>query len=148
MPFDSELVLLDGSIDITAALDTPAISTTRDAATGAAVIDLKETGVRGLAAVLTFVDSANADTDTFTAYLEAADHVDMTGTPADVDRLGSFSIAGATQGVILGSEVPATVVLRFTTNKRYVRINATVGGSPDDFATVYCNISPYPFEKM
>lgn len=147
MPFDADLVLLDGTVALLDSLDTPPISVTRDATTGAVVIDLKETGVKGLAAVLVLPDNAT-DADTVTAYLEAADHVDMTGTPAGVERLGSFGVANATQGVILGSETPCVAIVRFVTDKRYVRLNLTVGAG--DLAVSYakCLISPYPFKVL
>jgi len=148
MPFDANLVLLDGSIDITAALDTPPVSTTVDTATGAKVVDLKGTGIRGLAAVLVFADSAVANADTFTAFLEVSDTENMTTETNDVHELGKFDIAAEDKGVILGSEVPAVVILRFATKKRYIRLNATVGASPDGFNTVYCFISPYPFHVL
>ena len=145
MPFDANLILLDGSIDITAALDTPPVSTVVDTNTGAKVVDLKTTSLRGLAAVLVFVDSAVANADTFTAFLEASDTLNMTTATDDVHELGKFDIAAEDKGIILGSEVPATVILRFTSKWRYIRLNATVGPSPDGFNTVYCYISPYPF---
>ena len=51
--FDSDLILLDGSVDLNAANDAAPSSVTRDAATGAAVIDIGEGGTpaSGLVAV-------------------------------------------------------------------------------------------------
>ncbi len=145
MPFDANLILLDGSIDITAALDTAPTSTVIDASTGARVLDLRETSLRGLAAVLILADDAVANADTFTAFLEVSDQEDFA---SDVHELGKFDIAAVTKGVILGSEVPAIVIMRFATKYRYVRLNATVGDSPDGFNTVYCFITPYPFKLL
>lgn len=145
MPFDANLVLLDGSVDLNAANDAAPSSTTRDAATGAAVIDLKKTGVRGLAVVLIGVDDANGDTDTLTAFIEVSD---VEAFSSDVHEMGKFDKAAATKGIILGSEVPGIFIVRFSTDKRYIRLNATVGTSPDDFGTVYCYLSPYPFVNL
>jgi len=145
--FDANLILLDGSIDLTAALDTPAISTTIDSATGAKVLDIGETGVNGLVAVLICVDDVVADADTLTAYLQASDTIDMTAA-TDIERLGSFGVANATTGVILGSETPCVAMVKFATKKRYVRLNATVGASPDDFLTVKCYLEPFSFKTL
>ena len=144
MPFDNNLILIDGSVDYNPDNDTAPTSTTRDSNTGAAVIDLQGTGIRGLAVVLVFADSADANADEATIVLEASDESDFA---SDVHELGKFDIAAATKGVILGSEVPATVVMRFATMERYVRINGTVTAG-DDFHTVYAYISPYPFHVL
>lgn len=144
MAFDANLILLDGSVDLDEAHDTPATTVARDA-NGAAVIDLKETGVKGLAAVLVMIDDADGAADTLTAFLEVSDAVDFA---SGINKLGSFGIAEATSGVIVGSEAPAIAILRFATDKRYVRLNATVGTTPDDFHTVMCLLSPYPFKTL
>lgn len=147
--FDYNMILLDGSVDYNAANDTPAISLTRDAATGAAVIDLGSgTPKGGLVACLIIPNDVNGATDTLTAYLQASDTVDMTGTTTGIERLGSFQVAAATTGVIVGSEVPCVALVHFTTKKRYVRLNGTVGTTPDDFGAVKCYITPFPFESL
>uniref|UniRef100_A0A6M3XXC1 Uncharacterized protein n=1 Tax=viral metagenome TaxID=1070528 RepID=A0A6M3XXC1_9ZZZZ len=146
--FDADLILMDGSIVATTATDTPAISTTRDAATGAAVIDIGAGGTPagGLTAVLMCSDlAAGADAYTLTAYLQASDTADMTGTTTGIDRLGSFGVADATTGVILGSETPCTATVRFATKKRYIRINATVS---NDFGYLTAYIDPYTFKAL
>lgn len=73
MTIDSLGVLIDGSIVITPSTDTPPVSTTRDAATGAAVIDLKKTGEQGVWAVLTFPSKPTTYDDTVTAFIEQSD---------------------------------------------------------------------------
>ncbi len=147
--FDADLILLDGTIALTDALDTPAISLTTDAATGAAVIDLGAGGTpeTGLTAVL-LLPNNDTDADTVTAYIEAADHVDMTGTTADVLRLGSFGVASANQGVILGSETPCVALVKFATRKRYVRLNLTVGAGDLAVSTAKCFLTPYAFPVL
>ena len=145
MTFDTNLILLDGSIDLTAATDTAPTSTTRDAATGAAVLDIKKTALRGLAAVLICADSANGDTDTLTAFIECSSEVDFT---SDVSEHGKFDKLATDKGIIVGSEVPDVFIVRFSTDKRYVRLNATVGASPDDFGTVYCYLTPWAFNDL
>ena len=145
MPFDADLVLLDGTIDFKASTDTPPTSTTRDAATGGAVIDMGKTALKGMAAVLTLPEAANGSSDNLTAFIEVSD-VENFGS--DVHEMGKFDIVAVTKGIILGSEVPATVVLRFSSSKRYCRFNGTVGTTPDDFGNVECNLSPYPMDVL
>ena len=145
--FDADLILMDGTIVATTATDTPAISTTRDATTGAAVIDLGEGGTpaAGLTAVLMCSELAvGAAAYTLTAYLQASDTADMTGTTTGIDRLGSFGVADASTGVILGAETPCTATVRFATAKRYIRINATVS---NNFGYLKCYIEPYIFKN-
>lgn len=146
--FDYNLMLMDGSVVTTTALDTPAISTTRDATTGAAVIDIGAGGTPadGLVAVLFCSTLAvGAAAYTLTAYLQASDTADMTGTTTGIDRLGSFGVANATTGVILGSETPCVAMVRFATKKRYIRINATVS---NDFGYLTCLLIPWPFNVL
>ena len=146
--FDSDLILMDGSIVATTGTDTPAISTTRDAATGAAVIDLGEGGTpaSGLTAVLMCsLLAGGAAAYTLTAYLQASDTADMTGTTTGIDRLGNFGVADATTGVIIGSETDCVATVKFATKKRYVRINATVS---NDFGYLSCYLDPYTFKTL
>jgi hypothetical protein len=146
--FDYLGILMDGSVVATTGTDTPAISTTRDAATGAAVIDLGTEGTpaNGLVAVLICSDLAGgADAYTLTAYLQASDTVDMTGTTTGITRLGSFQVAAATTGVILGAETPCVALAHFATSKRYVRINATVS---NNFGYIKCYLTPFPFPRL
>ena len=131
--FDDNLTFIDGTVDYNAANDTAPSSLTRDAATGAAVLDIGETGKNGLVAVLIVPNDVNGATDTLTAKLEACDAV---GFGSAVQELGKFGVANATTGIILGSEVPCVAMLKFATNLRYVRINGTVGATPDDFGAV------------
>lgn len=145
MPIDSLLELVDGSVAYTAATDTPATSTTRDAATGAAVIDLGPgTGMKGLVAVLYMPDDADGATDTLTAFIEVSSVVNFA---SDVSEVGKFDVAAATKGVIVGSEMPTTAMLKFMTDKRYVRLNGTVGASPDSFGNVRCWLNPHAYKN-
>lgn len=138
--FDDLGILMDGSVATTTALDTPATSLTRDAATGAAVIDLRGTGKDGLSAVMMLSDLAGgADAYTLTAFLEASDVLAFT---SDIHKLASFDVAGATGGVILGAETPLTCVIKFATKKRYVRLNATVS---DTFGYIKVYLAPFTF---
>ncbi len=145
--FDADLILLDGSVDLNAANDAAPTSVTRDAATGGAVIDIGAGGtpVSGLVAVLIGVDSANGSTDTLTAFIESSDNVAFGSV---VHELGKFDKLAANKGIILGAEVPGVFMLRFSTTDRYIRLNATVGTSPDDFGTVYCFLTPYAFGNV
>jgi len=143
--FDYKLILMDGSV-VTTSAHTPATSTTRSATTGAAVIDLGAGGTPagGLTGVLICPDdlAAIADAYTLTAYLQASDTEDMS---AAIERIGSFGVANATTGVILGSETPCVATVRFATKKRYIRVNATVS---NDFGYIKVYIEPYTFKKL
>ena len=143
--FDNNLVLLDGTVTYNPTNDTPATSTTRDAATGAVVLDLGVGGTpaSGLSAVL-ILPAADADADILTAFIEVSDVAAFT---SDVHEVGKFDIAAATKGVILGSECPATVILRFATKERYVRLNGTVTAG-DDFNLAKCFLTPYAFHVL
>ena len=144
--FDYKLILMDGSV-VTTSAHTPATSTTRSATTGAAVVDLGAGGTPagGLTGVLICPDdlAAGADAYTLTAYLQASDTEDMSA--ADIERLGSFGVANATTGVILGSETPCVATVRFATKKRYTRVNPTVS---NDFGYIKVYIEPYTFKKL
>lgn len=134
---------MDGSVATTTALDTPATSLTRDATTGAAVIDLKGTGVNGLSAVMVLSTLAGgAAAYTLTSYLEASDVLAFT---SDLHKLASFDGAGATAGVILGAETPLTVVVKFATSKRYLRINATVSNT---FGYIKVYLQPFAYKVL
>ena len=145
--FDSKLILMDGSV-VTTSAHTPATSTTRSATTGAAVIDLGAGGTPagGLTGVLICPDDlvAGADAYTLTAYLQASDTEDMSAA-TDIERLGSFGVANATTGVILGSETPCVATVRFATKKRYIRVNLAVNF---DFGYIKVYIEPYTFKKL
>ena len=148
MPFDSELVLIDGTITMTATTDTPAISaTTRDTATGAIVIDIKETGVKGLVAVLICPADLTSTSDAtyLIGYIQCSDTADMTGTVTGLETHGYFTVAGATVNRIIGSECPCVAMVRFTTKKRYVRANLTVTAT---FGAPQVLLSPYPFNLL
>ena len=149
--FDADLILVDGTISIDA--DTVAsyaspTSITAVSATGAAVVDVSKTGVNGLAAVMILPTAEDAgSTDTLTAYIEASDVLAFT---SDRHRLGSFQIAGASPGVILGGEGPGIAVTRFATNKKYVRVTWTPAkdNGNGDFGKIKVYLSPYPFVHL
>ncbi len=146
--FDADMILLDGSVDLTPSTDTPAVSTTRLDATGAAVIDLGAGGTpaSGLSCVIILPD-ADEDSDTLTAFLEVSDEVAFGDSVLYLQEVAKFSILATTKGEIADTEPPAVVVRRFITDKRYVRLNATVttGG---DFKAVKCYLTPYAFTVL
>lgn len=146
--FDADLILMDGTVVSTTSTHTaadPAIIASIDATTGAAVVDIGETGVYGLVAVMFCSDLlVGADNYTLTAYLQASDTLDMTSA-TDIERLASFGVANATTGVILGSETPCVATARFATKKRYVRVNYAVS---NDFGYIKCYLTPWPFKVL
>ena len=145
MPFDENLILIDGTVDLTDTTDTPAVSTTRNTTYGCAVIDLKGTGFRGLAAVLVVPAAALAGS-TLLGYIEASDEVAFTvhDTTEYLHRVAVFQILAATYATILAAETPCTCIVRFTTNKRYVRANLTVNVGYNFYKTQVL-LSPYPY---
>ena len=152
MAFDANLILANDDADWTYAnlvssdYGSPTSTTRNDG--GFAVIDLGAAdigaGVRGLAVVLIFLDSANASDDALTCIVEESGVEDFS---SDVHELGKFDIAAATKGVILGSEIPATVIMRVSPRERYLRIDASCN-SGDDFGTVWALLSPYPYKVL
>ena len=151
MPFDADLVLADSTADwtfanlVTSNYGTPT-STTRNAG-GFAVIDLGATSigaaVRGLAIVLVMTEAAAAAGDALTVIVEESTTVAFT-VPHE---LAKFDILAATKGVIIGSEAPATVIRRVSPTLRFLRIDASCTAG-DDFGTVWCLVSPYPYKVL
>lgn len=153
MPFDADLTLCDGSADwsyanlVTSNYGTPT-STTRNSG-GFVVLDMQSYPYSGIDVVLLFIDAANADTDALTVIIQESD---VEAFSSDVHTLGGFDIAAATTGIILGSEItstdiPVDVHLRITPSRRYLRIDASCT-SADDFGTVYCYVTPFPYKKL
>lgn len=147
MPFDANLVLLDGTTTITAGNDDAPTTETRT--NGAIVLDIKETGRFGLVAVLVCpaaLTSGDA-TSSFTGHIESCDTLAFTST-AGIERHGSFGVANTGTGVILGAECPCVAFIRFATKKRYVRANFTVVIAGVAFGAPQILLSPYPFEAL
>ena len=146
--FDADLILLDGSVDLQDSTDTPAVSTTIDGATGARVLDLGAGGtpVGGLSAVLILPTAVEAS-DTLTAFLEVSDEEAFGDSVLYLQEVTKFSILATTKGEIADTEPPAVVIRRFSTEKRYVRLNATVSAS-GDFKAVKCYLTPYAFNVL
>ncbi len=151
MPFDANLVLIDGTVDVDSDDGTTfavPVSTTRLTATGAAVIDLKKTGVKGLAAVLV-IPALTSSTDYLTATIQESS-VEAFGS--DIHEVVKFDIVATTLGRILASECTSAVIVvkRFTSDKRYVRavITPTKGTGDGSFSTLQILLSPYPFNIL
>lgn len=136
MPFDMNLVLIDGSVDLTVDTDIPAISVVRDGATGAVVLDLRETGVRGLAAVLVCPTDPPAADNTLNLVIEESDS----------EASGYVPLVSFDQ---VGDVPPGTYMERFATAKRYVRANITIAGTVGvNYGKVGVLISPYPWKVL
>jgi hypothetical protein len=106
MPNDTEGCLVDGSIVITSSTDTPPVSVTRDAATGAVVIDLKKTPAKGINAVLCLPTKPTSYTHTLTCFIEESDVVGEPTALKTWQAVGSFPIINAMLRVM---DVVATV---------------------------------------
>lgn len=137
MPYDANLIFHDGT---TLTADQSPTSTTR--VNGSAVLDLKETGAKGLVAVMICGADQAEDSDTILVTIQECATVDGTYTPVAV-------FATLTQGT---DTLPATFLRRFTATERYVRaqINITDSDSGNDYSLASCYIllSQYPFYKL
>jgi len=151
MPFDANLVLADTTADwtyanlVTSNYGTPT-STTRNAG-GFVVVDMKAfsgTAAKGMSAVFISDEAGAAVTDALTLLLQASDQSDFS---SGVQTLANFEVAGVTHGIILGNECPCTVVRRFATTKRYVRVDASCV-EDDDFHTCHVLLAPWPFNIL
>lgn len=154
MPFDANLVLIDGKIDMNVGdgnTYAPAESTTRLDTSGAAVIDLRGTGVRGLAVVL-IIPVLSDTTDYLTATIQTSDEEDFLNAVDHLHEVVKFDAHAETLGVILASECTAglAVVRRFTTDQRYVRayLIPTKGTGDGSFSYTKVLLSPYPFNVL
>jgi len=148
MPFDANLVLADDTADwtyanlVTSNYGTPTLTSKNSG--GFVVLDIKKTGAKGMAAVL-IIDEAGLETDdALVVLLQASDNSDFS---EEIETLAEFDILGATHGVILGNECPCTVVRKFTTVKRYLRIDASCNDG-DNFHTCWCVLAPWPFHVL
>lgn len=147
MPFDANLVLANDDGEwtyanlVTSDHGTPVLATSRNAG-GFIIIDLLNgTPAKGMAAVL-IIDQAGAEIDdALTVVLQASDS-DTFGS--GIQTLANFEVAGVGHGIILGNECPCTIIRRFATQKRYVRIDASCADG-DNFHTVWCLLAPWPF---
>jgi len=152
MPFDANLVLADTTADwtyaniITQDYGTPVL-TSRNAG-GFAIIDLlalSTTAGQGMACVFVCNQAANTAADTLVLVLQVSDSPTFA---SGVQTLANFEVAGAAHGVILGNEVPCTVVRRFSTQKRYIRVDASGLDQGDDFHTCQVLLAPWPFHTL
>lgn len=156
MPFDANLVLVDGTTDWTYAnvvTNEAGLPESTTLTYGSAVIDLLATSgtpAVGMSVVL-IIDEVTTHDDALTAILQGSDAIDFTyaaGPPElTVETLATFDIMGETAGIIVGDECPCTVIRRFQTKKRYVRIYATCV-SGDNFHTVYAFLQPWAFHRL
>ena len=150
MPFDANLVLADNTADwtyanlVTSGYGAPT-SVTKNAG-GFVVINLlalSTTPADGLACIFVCDEAAGA-AYALTLVLQVSDVLAFT---SGVQTLANFEVAGVTHGVILGNECPCTVVRRFSTNKQYIRVNAScVAGN--DFHTCQVLLAHYPFHTL
>ncbi len=151
MPFDANLVLADTTADwtfanlVTSDYGSPT-STTRNAG-GFVVVDLlalSTTSAKGMSCIFVADEAGAAADDALTLVLQASDSATFA---SGVQTLANFEVAGATHGVILGNETPVTVVRRFATRLRYIRVDASCV-SGDDFKTCQVLLAPWPFHTL
>lgn len=115
MPYDALLMPRDGTKDTAVATEAPD-TVARDATRGWAVIDLKETGAKGLAAIAVFLGTSTA-TSTTDIKIQASDVADFASGVEDC----------VTFPQVLHAAIPCVLVRRFATHKRYVRSHIVVG---------------------
>lgn len=152
MPFDANLVLADTTADwtyanlVTNGYGTPVLSTSRNAG-GFIILDmlaLSTTAAKGMSAIFVCDEAGAAADDALTLVLQVSSSATFA---SDIQTLANFEVAGVTHGVILGNEVPCTVIRRFATTQRYIRVVATCV-SEDDFHTCQVLLAPWPFNVM
>lgn len=152
MPFDANLVLADTTADwtfanlVTSNYGTPTSVTTRNAG-GFVVIDLlaiSTTAAVGLSCVFVADEAGAAVDDALTLLLQVSSQSDFS---SDVQTLANFEVAGVGHGIILGNETPVTIVRRFSTRKRYIRVDASCV-SGDDFKTCQVFLVPWAFHTL
>ena len=151
MVFDANLVLADTTADwtfanlVTSNYGTPT-SLTRNAG-GFVVIDMlaiSSTPADGLACVFLADEAGAAASDALTLVLQVSDSLTFA---SGVQTLANFEVAGATHGIILGNETPTTVIRRFATTKRYIRVDASCVAA-DNFKTCQVLLAHYPFNVL
>ena len=151
MPFDANLVLADTTADwtfanlVTSNYGTPT-SLTRNAGGFVVVdlLDLSTTPADGLACIFVADEAGAAADDALTLVLQGCDAVAF---GSSVQNLAQFDILGATAGIILGSEAPCTVIRRFSTRLRYIRVDASCVAA-DNFHTCQVLLAHYPFHTL
>ncbi len=152
MPFDANLVLADTTADWTFAnlvtnnYGTPTSVSTRNAG-GFVVIDLlaiSTTAAIGLSCVFVADEAGAAVDDALTLVLQVSDSSTFA---SGIQTLANFEVAGVAHGIILGNETPTTIVRRFSTRKRYIRVDASCV-SGDNFKTCQVLLAPWPFHTL
>lgn len=155
MPFDENLVLADGTTDMTHANMVTSNyghphSVVRDG--GLVVIDiLAQSGLsaKGMAAVLICTTVGAAPADQLLVTIEASNDVDFVADDSNkAHTLTKFEVGGVNEGAILGNEAPCTVVRRIATKLRYIRAYVTLNDGGDDFGVVYILLAPWPYEVL
>lgn len=124
MPFDTLGILRNGLVALAPA-EAAAVAVTVDA-NGAYAVDIKQTGVRGLAAVMFLPTEPTTYADTLTASIEASDHLDrnwetvasfpvLTALVRKVKLIATtgFAIADITGTMLEGTTSDAGVVLAY-----------------------------------
>jgi len=153
MPFDANLVLADTTADwtyanlVTSDYGTPVLTTRNDG--GFAVIDLlavSTTAANGMACIFVCDEAGAATDDALTLVLQASDAVAFDAGDV-VQTLANFEVEGAAHGVITGAECPCTVIRRFATRLRYIRVDASCVAA-DNFHTCQVMLAPWPFNIL
>lgn len=104
MPFDADLILRDGLVDLDAN-EAAAVATTVNA-DGAYALDLKKTAVKGMAAVIVLPTAPTTYADTLAVSIQESDHVD-----GDYKTIASFPTLYAMMRRIKASASVAAAVI-------------------------------------
>ena len=141
MPFDAELVLFDGSVDIA---NTAATSLTRTL--GHAVLDLKETAVKGLAIVIVVTGTSPVGACEFVPTVQCSDSLAFAGAGREDTPIGGAYSPSSISNYDIASG--GVFVKRVSTDKRYMRVKITSVTNGSYFSTVYIMACPYPFKQL
>lgn len=145
MPFDANLVLHDGLQTIANASPT---SLTRTS--GYAVLDLKETGAKGLVVCVVIVQAtAPGGSAEMVVDIQCSDSLAFAGAGREAVRIcGDQNADTIRQQDIPGAGGKGLFMRRIATKKRYMRSKVSGVTNGAYFGDVYILVTPYGFDTL
>lgn len=143
MPFDANLVLHDGAQTIANATPT---SVTRTS--GYAVLDLKETAVKGLVVAVVIVqDTSPPGACEMVVDIQCSDTLAFTDHEA-VRICGDQNNDSITNNDVPGAGGKGLFMRRIATKKRYMRSKVSGVSAGAYFGDVFILVTPYAFDML
>ena len=140
MPFDANLMFFDGSVSIA---NTSATSLTRTL--GHAVLDLKETGAKGVAVVIVVTGTDPAGACEMQPLIQCSDTITFPGNREE-HKMGGDIAPGHISNNDIGNG--GVFMRRVSTKKRYMRVKISGVSNGGFFGTTYIYACPYPFDTL